>query len=175
MKVSKEQFLSVMSSVEDFEIIKNKSKKNDDDGLTMVKWKGQTLIVLFNETELPSEIKDDDDVDSTVSFDYAISLLVMAKKNLVNVEPLVKYKIANYVNMKSEFSSIVIYREDLDLFTIDVRHNAFMSSNSPHDIKLSFISMVLTGAVTSRELYNQIEAYKNSPEKFLEECIGLHE
>jgi len=173
VKITKEKFLSVLSSVEDFEILKNEKKPLEDDNVLLARWKGQSLFVIFNDKKLPKEIINDDDVNDTVSYDFAISLIELAQQSLGNVEPLVKYKIANYTNIKSDYDSVVIYREDMDLFTIDVKHNAFSRSNTPHDLKVSFISMVLTGVVTSQLLREQIKAYKEKPEKFLKDCLGV--
>lgn len=173
MKVTKDTFLSVLSSVEDFEVIKNEKKPQEDDNIVLARWKGQSLFLIFNDKKLPEKIINDDDINDTVSFDFAISLIELAQKSLSDIEPIVKYKIANYTNMKSDYDSVVIYREDMDLFTIDVRHNAFSRSNTPHDIKVYFISMVLTGVVTSQLLREQIKAYKEKPEKFLKDCLGV--
>ncbi|WP_154804452.1 hypothetical protein [Enterobacter hormaechei] len=172
VKVTKEKFLSAMSSVEDFEVMKSERNYPDDDTVILAKWKGQSLFVMFNEKKIPKEISDNDDVNATVSFDYAISLIVLAKKTLCDLETSLKYKIANYTNMKSDYASVVIYREDLDLFTVDVRHNVFSRNKTPQEIKVSFISMVLSGVVTSELLREQIKACKDSPEEFLKNCMG---
>ncbi|EOC0029303.1 DUF3850 domain-containing protein, partial [Cronobacter sakazakii] len=74
MKITKEKFLTVMSGIEDFEVIKSDKKYPDDDNVILVKWKGQALFVAFNDKDIPEQINDDEDVDATVSFDFAISI-----------------------------------------------------------------------------------------------------
>ncbi|ELY3978446.1 hypothetical protein ACNY4O_000118 [Cronobacter sakazakii] len=173
MKITKEKFLTVMSGIEDFEVIKSDKKYPDDDNVILVKWKGQALFVAFNDKDIPEQINDDEDVDATVSFDFAISIIELAKKYIGNVDPLIKYKIANYTNIKSDYDSVVVYREDLDVFTIDVKHMALSRTETSNDIMIAFISMVLSGVLTSQLLRKQINAYKKSPEKFLKECTGV--
>lgn len=173
MKVTKDRFLEVLSLDKDFEIINSDIRKPDDDTVIFAKWKGQALFITFNDKKMPTEINNNDDVNASVAYDFAVSLVEIAKKPLSTAEPLVKYKIANYTNVKSDYGSVVTYREGLDIFTIEIKHNAFYRSKSANDIVVSFISMVLSGVVTAQLLREHIKEYKDSPEKFLKDCMEL--
>ncbi|MNE51245.1 hypothetical protein D3C80_1458650 [compost metagenome] len=115
-----------------------------------------------------------------MSADFFITLVVgsnysFAHDNAGNgiIDAVIKYKIANYVNMNSRLNAIVIYREDADLFEISARHGVFLRERSAHQINGAVMTMVLTCVMAAQKTREAIENYWNSPEAFLEKCKGV--
>ncbi|ENB9201785.1 hypothetical protein N1S82_000831, partial [Serratia marcescens] len=187
MRITKKELLAAMSSNEGFEIIKDDYGRGDkinseSETPVLVKWKGLAFFISFNENSQPDKDKldDDDFAYNSVAADFAVTVIVVGSHPFddnINEDDIIdaniKYKIANYVNMRSHLNSVVIYREDGDLFEISSRHGVFLREGAAHHINGTIMTMALTCTVTSQKTREAIESYRNSPEAFLKKCKGI--
>ncbi len=187
MRITKKELLAAMSTNDGFEVIKDEYGKNNKavtEGETpiLVRWKGQVFFISFNENSQPGKDKldDDDFAYNSVAADFSVTVIVVgshpfdddiSESEVIDVN--VKYKIANYINMRSHLNSVVVYREDADLFEISARHSVFKRESTAHHINGAIMTMVLTCVVTSAKTREAIEYYRDSSDVFLEKCKGI--
>lgn len=174
MIVTRNDILSAMANVKDFEIIKN---HEHTDGSILASWKGSVFYMTFN-NELVKKIdsgsdRDEDVIYKAVSADFTVTFAT--EFNNAKVNTIDKYKIVNYANMKSELGAVYIYRADADIIEIPIRHSVFLRENGSSQLIGGVMRMVLTGVVAVNELMALIEKYDQDSETFLRECGGIRE
>ncbi|HBM2977741.1 TPA: hypothetical protein ACIC98_003432 [Klebsiella pneumoniae] len=171
MIVTRDEILSAMATVEDFEVIKNHDKT---DGAILASWKGSVFYMTFNNEliEKNDSNSDDDIIFKAVSSDFTITFATKFGKN-DSISTIDKYKIVNYANMKSNLGAVYVFREDADMIEIPVRHSVYLRENGSSMLAGGVMRMVLIGVVAVNDLKKVIEKYNQNAELFLKECRGI--